>query len=45
MLFAAFWLFIGLMLGWFFLPTPDWANRLITAVVTRVPVLGAFLKK
>ncbi len=45
MLFAAFWLFIGLILGWFFLPTPKWAKTLITAVVARVPIVGKFLKE
>jgi hypothetical protein len=42
---ALLWLFIGLMLGWFFLPTPEWATRLITAVVAKVPFLAPFLKK
>lgn len=42
---ALFWLFIGLMLGWFFLPTPEWATKLLTALIEKVPFLGGFVKK
>lgn len=45
MLTALFWLFIGLMLGWFFLPTPAWASSLLKLLIERVPFIGSFIKK
>jgi hypothetical protein len=31
---------IGIVLGWFFLPTPQWAKDLIS----KIPFLGAYMK-
>lgn len=42
------WIFhivLGIFLGWFFLPTPQWAKNLMAWVVARVPFLGSYLKK
>lgn len=41
MLDTLFWIAIGVVLGWFFLPTPDWARTLIA----KIPYLGAYMKK
>lgn len=40
-----FALLVGLFLGWFFLPTPQWATTTILWLVAKVPFLGKFLKK
>lgn len=32
---------IGIVLGWFFLPTPQWAKDLIS----KIPVIGSYMKK
>lgn len=31
---------IGIILGWFFLPTPDWVRTLIA----KIPFIGAYMK-
>jgi type II secretory pathway component PulF len=35
----------GIILGWFFLPTPEWATRAMSSIVEKIPFLGKFLKK
>lgn len=42
---AIFWLFIGLMVGWFFLPMPGWAKTLGEMIIAKVPYLARFVKK
>ncbi len=37
--------FIGLMLGWFFLPAPAWAKRLRDYLIAKVPGLGHFTRR
>lgn len=32
---------VGIVLGWFFLPTPDWARTL----VAKIPYVGSYMKK
>lgn len=45
MLFSLIFLFIGLMIGWFFLPMPTWAKNLGDYLITKVPFLATFVKK
>jgi hypothetical protein len=45
MISAIFFFVIGLFVGWFFLPTPDWAKTVMTKVIGYVPFLGNYMKK
>lgn len=37
---ALVWFVIGLVVGWFFLPSPEWAREL----VKKIPVIGDWVK-
>ena len=45
MIFDLVYVAIGVFLGWFFLPTPTWAEGLLIKLVAKVPFLGSFVKK
>lgn len=31
---------LGIVLGWFFLPTPQWARD----IISKIPLIGAYMK-
>lgn len=41
----AFYITIGLFLGWFFLPQPKWAETVLNFVLSKVPFLTRFVRK
>jgi hypothetical protein len=43
MLVDLFLLFIGLMVGWFFLPRPQWAIDLMVWAAAKLPFLAYFV--
>jgi hypothetical protein len=39
------YLAVGIFLGWFFLPTPEFAKTALAALIAKVPFLARFVKK
>lgn len=35
---------VGIVIGWFFLPVPEWAKTAMVKITEKVPFLKGFLK-
>jgi hypothetical protein len=44
MLFDSILVAIGLVVGWFFLPSPQWVRNIIAALAAKFPFLAKFVR-
>ena len=41
------WVFlaVGVFLGWFFLPTPEWARLMLRWILIKIPYIQKYVKR